>query len=75
MVFIFLFLDDMHVIYLQTIWDGYKVNDMDTDYLIEAVKKAYDYASDMNIMCDVEPAEDIEEDSELDDDIQMSFKL
>lgn len=38
--------------YLQTIWDGYKANGMDTSYLVEAAARAYDYASDMNIKYD-----------------------
>ena len=59
--------------YLQTIWDGYKANGMDTSYLLEAAARAYDYASDMNIKYDESFDED--EDLGLDDDIQMSFKF
>lgn len=61
--------------YLQTIWDGYKANGMDTSYLVEAAARAYDYASDMNIKYDESLDEDEDEDFDLDDDIQMSFKL
>ena len=67
--------------YLQTIWDGYKVNGMDTSYLVEAASRAYDYASDMNVRYsqdfDEEDYEDfdIDDDNGLDDDIQMSFKI
>ena len=61
--------------YLQTIWDGYKANGMDTSYLVEAAARAYDYASDMNIKYDESLDEDENEDFDLDDDIQMSFKL
>jgi hypothetical protein len=50
---------------MQTIWEGYLENGMDTSYLVEAAARAYDYASDMNIKYD----------ESLDDDIQMSFKL
>lgn len=56
--------------YLQTIWDGYKANGMDTSYLIEAAARAYDHASEMNVTFD----EDFDEDSDLDDDVQMSFQ-
>ena len=61
--------------YLQTIWDGYKANGMDTSYLVEAAARAYDYASDMNIKYDESLDESEDEDFDLDDDIQMSFKL
>lgn len=61
--------------YLQTIWDGYKANGMDTSYLVEAAARAYDYASDMNIKFDETIDEGEDEDFDLDDDIQMSFKL
>lgn len=61
--------------YLQTIWDGYKANGMDTSYLVEAAARAYDYASYMNIKYDESLDEDEDEDFDLDDDIQMSFKL
>ena len=61
--------------YLQTIWDGYKANGMDTSYLLEAAARAYDYASDMNIKYDESFDEDEDEDFDLDDDIQMSFKF
>lgn len=61
--------------YLQTIWDGYKANGMDTSYLVEAASRAYDYASDMNIKYDESLDESEDEDFDLDDDIQMSFKL
>lgn len=61
--------------YLQTIWDGYKANGMDTSYLVEAAARAYDYASNMNIKYDESLDEDEDEDFDLDDDIQMSFKL
>ncbi|MBQ6632980.1 MAG: gamma-glutamylcyclotransferase [Ruminococcus sp.] len=61
--------------YLQTIWDGYKANGMDTSYLVEAAARAYDYASDMNIKYDESLDEGEDEDFDLDDDIQMSFKL
>ncbi len=59
--------------YLQTIWDGYKANGMDTSYLLEAAARAYDFASDMNSKFD--ESFDDDEDFDLDDDIQMSFKL
>ena len=61
--------------YLQTIWDGYKANGMDTSYLVEAAARAYEYASDMNIKYDESLDESEDEDFDLDDDIQMSFKL
>ena len=61
--------------YLQTIWDGYKANGMDTSHLVEAAARAYEYASDMNIKYDESLDEDEDEDFDLDDDIQMSFKL
>ena len=65
--------------YLQTIWDGYRANGMDTSYLVEAAARAYDYASDINIKFDEsydqEYEEDDDEEYDLDDDIQMSFKL
>ena len=63
--------------YLQTIWDGYKANGMDTSYLVEAAARAYDYASDINLAYEETQEEEIEEEQEyeLDDDIQMSFKL
>ena len=61
--------------YMQTIWDGYKANGMDTSYLVEAAARAYDYASDMNIKFDETIDEGEDEDFDLDDDIQMSFKL
>ncbi len=59
--------------YLQTIWDGYKANGMDTSYLLEAAARAYDFASEMNIKFDESFDED--EDFGLDDDIQMSFRF
>lgn len=63
--------------YLQTIWDGYKQNDMDTSYLVEAAARAYDYASEMNLCQEEELDEEIEEDEDfgLDDDLQMTFKM
>lgn len=61
--------------YLQTIWDGYKANGMDTSYLVEAAARAYDYASDLNIKYDESLDESEDEDFDLDNDIQMSFKL
>ncbi|MCR5540879.1 MAG: gamma-glutamylcyclotransferase, partial [Ruminococcus sp.] len=66
--------------YLQTIWDGYKSNGMDTSYLVEAASRAYDYASDMNVRYSQDIDEDEYEDFDIDDDnslddIQMSFKL
>ena len=61
--------------YLQTIWDGYKANGMDTSYLVEAAARAYDYASDINNKYDEVLDEDEDEDFDLDDDIQMSFKF
>ena len=61
--------------YLQTIWDGYKANGMDTSYLVEAAARAYDYASDMNIQYKESLDDDEDEDLDLDDDIQMSFRL
>ena len=63
--------------YLQTIWDGYRENGMDTSYLIEAASRAYDFASDINLAYEETQEEEISEDEEyeLDDDIQMSFKL
>ncbi len=59
--------------YLQTIWDGYNANGMDTSYLIDAATKAYEYASGINLAYEEETDED--EDYELDDDIQMSFRF
>ena len=63
--------------YLQTIWDGYKQNDMDTRYLVEAAARAYDYASEMNLCQEEELDEEIEEDEDfgLDEDLQMSFRM
>ena len=63
--------------YLQTIWDGYRENGMDTSYLIEAAARSYDHASDRFLEYEKEfdEAEDEDEDFDLDDDIQMSFKL
>ena len=63
--------------YLQTIWDGYKANGMDTSYLVEATVRAYDYASEINLGYDevFNPTDDEDEITNLDDDIQMSFKL
>ena len=65
--------------YLQTIWDGYKQNDMDTSYLVEAAARAYDYASEMNLRYDetLDEDEGIDEDEGfgLDDDVQMTFKM
>lgn len=57
--------------YLQTIWDGYKANGIDTSYLVEAAARAYDHVSEMNITFD----EDFDEDTDLDDDVQMAFKF
>ena len=67
--------------YLQTIWDGYKANGMDTSYLLEATERAYDYASDINLrfessMFDNEEEDETEnEDTDLEDDIQISFRF
>ena len=66
--------------YLQTIWDGYKENGMDTSYLVEAAARAFEYASELN-MCykeefeDEEEIDDTDEDEELDEGIQMSFNM
>lgn len=65
--------------YMQTIWDGYKANGMDTSYLVEAAAKAYDYASDINLEYDevydrgIDEEED--EDFGLDEDTQFRFKF
>ena len=50
---------------------------MDTSYLIEAASRAYDFASDINLAYEETQEEEIEEDQEyeLDDDIQMSFRF
>lgn len=60
--------------YLQTIWDGYKANGMDTSYLIEAAARAYDHASEMNVLFEEYYDPQLGEDSDLDDDVQMSFQ-
>ena len=60
--------------YLQTIWDGYKANGMDTSYLIEAAASAYDHASEMNVLFEEYYDPQLDEDSDLDNDVHMSFQ-
>ena len=61
--------------YLQTIWDGYKANGMDTSYLVETAARAYDHASEMNITFDEDYDPELDEDTDFDDDVQMAFKF
>lgn len=65
--------------YMQTIWDGYKANGMDTSCLVEAAAKAYDYASDINLAHDEAYDQDIDEEEDedfgLNEDTQFRFKF
>ena len=62
--------------YLQTIWDGYKENGLNTSYLVEAAVRAYDHTSEMNIRFYENYEQDLVEDEDNDlDDIQMSFRF
>ena len=67
--------------YMQTIWEGYLENGMDTSYLLEAQSRALDVSSqreleshlELNEMEDQFDEED--EDPDMEDDIQMSFGI
>ena len=66
--------------YLQTIWDGYRENGMDTSYLLEAQSRALDVSSQRELesrqdMYELEEQFDEDEDPDMEDDIQMSFGL
>ena len=67
--------------YMQTIWEGYLENDMDTSYLLEAQSRALDVSSQRELESHLELNEmedqfdDEDEDPDMEDDIQMSFGI
>ncbi len=54
--------------YLQTIWDGYKDNGLDTSYLVEAAARAYDHQSEINLSHNEFYDPDENDDEEYDED-------
>ena len=67
--------------YMQTIWEGYLENGMDTSYLLEAQSRALDVSAQREFeshleLRDIEDQfDDEDEDPDMEDDIQMSFGL
>ena len=67
--------------YMQTIWEGYLENGMDTSYLLEAQSRALDVSSQREIesrqdMYELEEQfDDEDEGPDMEDDIQMSFGI
>ncbi len=67
--------------YMQTIWEGYLENGMDTSYLLEAQSRALDVSSQRELESHLELNEmedqfdDEDDDPDMEDDIQMSFGI
>ena len=67
--------------YMQTIWEGYLENGMDTSYLLEAQSRALDVSSQRELESHLELSEmedqfdDEDDDPDMEDDIQMSFGI
>ena len=67
--------------YMQTIWEGYLENGMDTSYLLEAQSRALDVSAQRTLEEHLELNEleaqfdDEDDDPDMEDDIQMSFGI